>query len=97
MREILFRGYSKDEEKWVYGCLTLNYTIIDKCGDEWQVEPSSIGQYTGYRDFNGHKIFEGDVLSFCNDYITIDDIRYIPNNINFAIIAAHSYKEYKVD
>ena len=94
MREILFRGYSKDEEKWVYGCLTLNYTIIDKCGNEWQVEPSSIGQYTGYRDIDGHKIFEGDIIATPDGgFIPVDDIRDM-----FTVffeqgrIAAHNYK-----
>ena len=93
MREILFRGYSKDEEKWVYGCLTLNYTIIDKCGDEWQVEPSSIGQYTGYRDIDGNKIFEGDVLYLDGSYFTIEDMRAVSGDKAVrATIAAHNYK-----
>ena len=94
MREILFRGYSKDEEKWVYGCLTLNYTIIDKCGDEWQVGPSSIGQYTGYRDIDGNKIFEGDIIATPDGgFIPVNDIRDM-----FTVffeqgrIAAHNYK-----
>lgn len=94
MREILFRGYSKDEEKWVYGCLTLNYTIIDKCGNEWQVETGSIGQYTGFRDINGDRIFEGDIIATPDGgFIPVDDIRDI-----FTVffeqgrIAAHSYK-----
>lgn len=94
MREILFRGYSKDEEKWVYGCLTLNYTIIDKCGNEWQVEAGSIGQYTGFRDINGDRIFEGDIIATSDGgFIPVNDIRDM-----FTVffeqgrIAAHSYK-----
>ena len=93
MREILFRGYSKNEEKWVYGCLTLNYTIIDKCGNEWQVEAGSIGQYTGFRDINGDRIFEGDVMYLDGSYFTVDDILTASGDkLVRATIAAHSYK-----
>ena len=93
MREILFRGYSKNEEKWVYGCLTLNYTIIDKCGNEWQVEAGSIGQYTGFRDINGDRIFEGDVMYLDGSYFTVDNIMAVSvDKAVRATIAAHSYK-----
>lgn len=93
MREILFRGYSKDEEKWVYGCLTLNYTIIDKCGNEWQVEAGSIGQYTGFRDINGDRIFEGDVMYLDGSYFIIDNMLTASGDkLARATIAAHSYK-----
>lgn len=52
MREIIFRGYSKQIERWVYGYLMYNNIIIDKCGKEWRVEAESVGQYTGYCDKN---------------------------------------------
>ena len=93
MREILFRGYSKDEEKWVYGCLTLNYTIVDKCGNEWHVETGSIGQYTGFRDINGDRIFEGDVMYLDGSYFIVDNMMAVSGDkLVRATITAHSYK-----
>ena len=68
MREIKFRGKSKHDGEWVYGCLldTGNQTpvIVDCCDRKiCEVIPDTVGQYTGLEDSsNIMRIYEGDIL-----------------------------------
>lgn len=74
MREIKFRGKRLDNGEWIYGSLLVSHFKDDKkeryfitqfSGNytfEHEVDPNTVGQFTGLRDKNGRDIWEGDIF-----------------------------------
>lgn len=109
MREIKFRGKRLDNGEWLYGSLLVSHFKDDKkeryfitqfSGNytfEHEVDPATVGQFTGLKDKSGREIYEEDILfdesgvyavvcysmgTFCVDFGEGLDLQYFTDGIH---------------
>lgn len=74
-REILFRGYYPDENRWVYGSYFQcgeAFILKQKEGRRfecWVVDEFTVGQYSGFNDRYGNKLLKA-ILFGCEIRLT---------------------------
>lgn len=75
MREILFRGKRIDNGEWVEGSAMIPILGGETCivvqdapyhSFVYEVIPETVEQYTGMKDSNSKKVFEGDIIRYAD-------------------------------
>lgn len=88
MRDILFKAKRISDGQWVEGYLYKQVgvkdriyfaiEVIDNTVKAYEVDESTICQYTGLADKNGNKIWENDVLKIARTSDSIGEYYYPP-------------------
>jgi uncharacterized phage protein (TIGR01671 family) len=77
VRQIKFRGKRLDNGEWVYG--DLGHTVIGgkifcfisipTYGPTYEIDPATVGQFTGFVDCKGHEIYKDSICRYRLDVV----------------------------
>jgi uncharacterized phage protein (TIGR01671 family) len=83
-REIKFRAWDKKQKAFINGFNMIGFSTgqgapnkkLQRFSDYWDLEDVELMQYTGLKDKNRKEIYEGDVIPYHFNRITVGTVKY---------------------